>query len=392
MFNYWRTTSTELVALAPKAPFIGAKGAFVTDAEKWATANIQSHAYIEYDPVPGGSPPQRQAFSGVPAGAIQEALNAADDIRAITGLHEASLGQPSNETSGRAILARQREGDVSSYHLIDNLSRAIRHAGRILVDLIPHVYSAPRVIRTLGPDRKETQRIKVNQPTQVQQKGPDGQMQAIERIYDLTTGKYDVTVDAGPSYTTQRQEAASQMIELLRAYPQAAPIIGDLLAKNLDWPGADEIAQRLQAMLPAQLQGADPAAQEVQQQAQLMAKELAAAGARIKALEQQGENNDRELDIKAYEAETKRISALNQKQTPLEPQAVAQLTAQLVLDAMRTGVIPGGQGTESAAEEAAEPAQPEPDGDEPPPHAAMAAQEPDADEMPPHAAMAAQAA
>ncbi|WP_293907423.1 portal protein, partial [Phenylobacterium sp.] len=149
MFNYWRTTSTELVALAPKAPFIGRKGAFETDSDKWATANTQSHAYIEYD---GAEPPMRQGFAGVPAGALQEALNASDDMKAIMGLHDASLGARSNETSGRAIMARQREGDVSTFHYIDNLSRSIRHAGRILLDLIPKVYATARVVRVLVPD------------------------------------------------------------------------------------------------------------------------------------------------------------------------------------------------------------------------------------------------
>lgn len=242
MFNYWRTTSTELVALAPKAPFIGRKGTFDTDAAKWATANVQTHAYIEYD---GPEPPQRQPFAGVPAGALQEALNASDDMKAIMGLHDASLGARSNETSGRAIMARQREGDTSTFHYIDNLSRAIRHAGRILIDLIPKVYSAPRVIRVLGPDGK-ADRVAVNG----QVSGVGGQLQAVGRIYDLTTGRYDLTVRAGPSFTSRREEAASQMIDLIRAYPAAAPVIGDLLARNLDWPGADEIAERLGRLVP----------------------------------------------------------------------------------------------------------------------------------------------
>ncbi|MCA6281637.1 portal protein [Phenylobacterium sp.] len=231
MFNYWRTTSTELVALAPKAPFIGRKGAFDTDQAKWTTANSQTHAFIEYD---GPEPPHRQPFAGVPAGALQEALNAADDLKSIMGLHDASLGARSNETSGKAILARQREGDVSTFHYIDNLSRAIRHAGRILIDLIPKVYSAQRMVRILGPD---------GAPALVEVNGegtaPGG------RIFDLAAGRYDLTVRAGPSFASRREEAASQMIELIRAYPPAAPLIGDLLARNLDWPGAEEVARRL---------------------------------------------------------------------------------------------------------------------------------------------------
>lgn len=230
MFNYWRTTSTELVALAPKAPFIGRKGAFDTDQAKWASANSQTHAFIEYD---GPEPPHRQPFAGVPAGALQEALNAADDLKSIMGLHDASLGARSNETSGKAILARQREGDVSTFHYIDNLSRAIRHAGRILIDLIPKVYSTQRMVRILGPD---------GVPALAPVNGADG---GGGRVFDLSAGRYDLTVRAGPSFASRREEAASQMIELIRAYPPAAPLIGDLLARNLDWPGADEVARRL---------------------------------------------------------------------------------------------------------------------------------------------------
>lgn len=305
MFNYWRTTSTELVALAPKAPFIGRKGAFETDAGKWASANTQSHPFIEYD---GPEAPMRQGFSGVPAGALQEALNASDDMKNIMGLHDASLGAKSNETSGRAIMARQREGDVSTFHYIDNLSRAIRHAGRILVDLIPKVYSTPRVLRIIGPNG-DASKVQVNEKIVEQQQGPQGELQQVEKIYDLSAGRYDVTVKAGPSFTSRREEAATQMIELIRAYPPAAPMIGDLLAKNLDWPGADEIADRLKAMLPAQLQGESPEAQQAKQQMAQLAQALQAANAKLAEAQQNAANEARELEIKAYEAETDRMKA-----------------------------------------------------------------------------------
>lgn len=307
MFNYWRTTSTELVALAPKTPFIGRKGAFETDSAKWATANTQTHAYIEYD---GPEPPQRQPFAGPPAGAMQEALSASDDMKSIMGLYDASLGARSNETSGRAILMRQREGDVSTFHYIDNLNRALRHAGRILLDLIPKVYSTPRVIRVLGADGQASA-VAVNQePTPPGQGDAAGQLKAVEKIYDLTVGKYDVTVQAGPSFTSRREEAANQMIELIRAYPAAAPAIGDLLAKNLDWPGADEVAQRLQAMLPPQARGGDPQAQAAQAQTAKLAQALAAAQAQIAALRQDQANAARKLEIEAFEAETNRLKAM----------------------------------------------------------------------------------
>jgi len=301
MFNYWRTTSTELVALAPKAPFIGRKGAFETDSAKWATANVQSHAYIEYD---GPEPPMRQGFAGVPAGALQEALNASDDMKSIMGLYDASLGARSNETSGRAIMARQREGDVSTFHYIDNLSRAIRHAGRILLDLVPKVYATARVVRVLGPDGAA-------KAVGVAPGGQGGEaLKAIGKIYDLSAGKYDLTVRSGPSFTSRREEAATQMIELIRAYPAAAPLIGDLLARNLDWPGADEIATRLAAMLPPQAKGPAPEVEAAKAQLGQLAQALAAAKAEVAALKQDRVHEARKLEIEAFEAETNRIRAM----------------------------------------------------------------------------------
>jgi len=315
MFNYWRTTSTELVALAPKAPFIGRAGAFETDSAKWATANTQSHAYIEYD---GPEPPMRQGFAGVPAGALQEAMNASDDMKSIMGLHDASLGARSNETSGRAIMARQREGDVSTFHYIDNLSRAIRHAGRILIDLIPKVYGTSRVVRVLGPDGS-AKAVGVG-PTGGQGADPAGPLRKVEKIYDLAAGKYDLTVRAGPSFTSRREEAATQMIELIRAYPASAPVIGDLLARNLDWPGADEIAGRLAGLVPPQARGVAPEVEAAKAQMGQLAQALAAAKAEIGALKQDRAHEARKLEIEAFEAETNRMRAGVARQAPPPPQ------------------------------------------------------------------------
>lgn len=336
MFNYWRTTATELVALAPKAPFIGPKGAFDFDPN-WATANTQSHAYLEYE---GNVAPQRQAFAGVPAGALQEALNCSDDMKAIMGLYDASLGAQSNETSGRAIMARQREGDVSNFHFSDNLSRAIRHAGRIVLDLIPKVYTTERMVRILGVDGKP-QSVPINQPVILQDgqppqpapqptapgMAPQVPNGALLHVFDLTVGKYDLTVETGPSFTTQREEAANQMIELLRAFPQAAPVIGDLLAKNLDWPGAEEISQRLQALQQHQFGGTpgQPGAQpgqpgQMPPEAMAIIQKLQA---QVAALAQQNTalQADHSVDVanaqtKQFEAQTKRMQAITAASRP----------------------------------------------------------------------------
>jgi hypothetical protein len=300
MFNYWRTTSTELVALAPRVPYLGRVGTFNTDADRWATANTQSHAYLEFD----GEAPIRQPLDvGPAAGALQEALNASDDMKAIIGIYDASLGARSNETSGRAIMARQREGDVATFHFIDNLARAIRHTGRILIDLIPKVYSAERVIRVLGEDGSpKSVKINSGQPQPVM--GSDGKPQEDEQgkvmmaMHDLTLGKYDLTVTTGPSFTTRREEAAMQMTEFVRAFPAAAPVIGDILAMNLDWPGADEIAERLKSINPAlQNKGLPPEVQQMIQQGQQAIQELTQ---KVQALEA-----DKSVD--QFNAETQRM-------------------------------------------------------------------------------------
>lgn len=331
-FNYWRTTATELVALAPKAPFIGPKGSFKSDAAKWASANTETHAHIEYDVVAGGAPPQRQPFAGVPAGAIQEALNASDDMKAIIGIFDAGLGARSNETSGRAILARQKEGDVSTFHFADNLSRAIRHAGRIILDLIPHVYTQDRVVRVMGldgsprtvplgkptprmgPDGKPMMGPQMDPNSGQPVMGPDGQplIGPLTRIFDLALGKYDLTVETGPSYTTQREEAAEQMMELIRSFPQAAPVIGDLIAKNLDWPGAEEIAQRLQAMMQAHT-GA-PQGQPQQDPTKMAMVQLKAGELAVK---------QQHAQVQMYEAQTDRLRATVEAQRPVMPHVAA---------------------------------------------------------------------
>jgi hypothetical protein len=261
MHNFWRSATTELVALAPRAPFIMEEGSIPKGQEaKWQTANNRSHPFLTY--TKGSQIPQRQPFAGVPAGALQEAVSANEDMQAITGIYPSSIGARSNETSGKAILTRERQGDISNFHFIDNLSRAIEGAGRILVEIIPSVYTERETIRILGDDMKEKVVLlgqqAGNQPTQ------DGQ-----RLYDLSVGKYDVEVKTGPSYGTQREETRETLIELMRAVPQSASILGDVLIEHMDFQGADKVAKRLQMLLPPAIQkaegiqGAQPAQPQV---------------------------------------------------------------------------------------------------------------------------------
>jgi hypothetical protein len=309
MFNYWRTTATELVALAPRVPFIGEEGSFDADPN-WLTANTQSHAFLQY--ARGSQMPQRQPLDGGgAAGAMSEALAASDDMKSIMGMYDASLGQRSNETSGKAIMARQREGDISTFHFIDNLARSIRHVGCVLIDLIPKVYSGERVIRILGADDTE-------QVAKIGKKDENGPMpDGAERIYDLSVGRYDVAVDTGPSFTTRREESAQQMVEMIRAYPDAAPIIGDILVKALDWPQAEEIAERLKAMLPPQIQqqgGLPPQLQQMIQQGQEMIQKLSQENEQLKS---KAQIDMMKIEVERYKAETERMQAEQAMAGPL---------------------------------------------------------------------------
>ena len=344
-FNYWRSSATELVALAPRVPWIGRKGAFDTDQERWNTANTQSHAYLEYD---GAEAPQRISLdSGPAAGALQEALNASDDMKAVMGIYDASLGARSNETSGRAIMARQREGDVSTFHFVDNLNRAIRHTGRILIDMIPHVYSGERIIRVMGEDgtpenKPLNQQYPKTDPKTGQPVTQDGQPPApdgsnvVMAMHDLSAGKYDLTVTTGPSFTTRREEAAFQMTEMMRALPASATILGKHLAKNMDWPGADEIAEELEA-----LSAGPQIPPELQQQIEEGKQELAKLQEENAALKQDQSIDQAKLAADIQQAQVKAQNDVKIALINIEADkqiAMAKIASQKEIDTYKAGL------------------------------------------------------
>jgi hypothetical protein len=299
MFNFWRCASTELVALAPKAPWVGPQG-FVPKGheDKWNSANTRSHSYLEYVNDGKSPPPSRQSFAGVPAGALQEAMNSNDDMKSITGIFDSSIGAQSNETSGKAILARERQGDVSNFHFIDNLSRAIRYCGEILVEVIPSVYSARETIRILGEDQAQNVINLTQEAGGAFQKGIDGKPE----LYNLTVGKYDVEVSTGPSFATEREETRETLIEIMRQVPDAAPFIGDVLLDHMDFVGADKVAKRLKSLLPQPIRDAEaddvagsdnPEAAELQQQLKAKDAEMQQAQQAVMAeIEKMQKEND----------------------------------------------------------------------------------------------------
>ena len=255
MYNFWMTSATEEVSLRPKTPYIGAEGQFEGYEDEWGSANRVSHAFLQYKPVDlNGTlapPPQRQPMADVPSGVLAMAGHARDNIKATMGLYDASLGNRGTAKSGKQELAQQREGDTAQFHYQDNTNITLRHAGRCLLWMIPRYYDTPRAIRILGEDEKPGS-AKINQPV------VDPETGAVQRaMNDLTVGEYDCTITSGPSYTTMRQEAAAAMTSFGQAWPKLMDIAGDQVVRAMDWPGADEIAKRIERTIPPEIRGDD---------------------------------------------------------------------------------------------------------------------------------------
>lgn len=258
LYNYMRTASAEWLALAPKSPYLVTTEMLgdPTIKAQWDSHNTKNRPYLVYKPdakQPHG--PKREHPPEMPTAVMQETQIAAEDMKATTGIYDAGLGQKSNETSGRAILARQREGDVANYHFADNLELSMGHAGRILIDLIPKVYDNERTIRLMGDDDAE-EFAPINQVVM----GVDGVPIVLN---DLSQARFDVRVSIGPSYSTKRMETADAMLQLVQALPGVGEIGADIIAKNLDFPGADELAKRLRNIIPPHVL-ADPDDPETQ--------------------------------------------------------------------------------------------------------------------------------
>jgi len=307
MYNYWISSATEKGALESKAPYVGAEGQFEGHENQWKNANRVPFAYLEYKPVSlEGSlapPPQRNVATFAGAADIQMSQLASEDMKSVVGIYDAGLGAASNEKSGRAIIARQREADTGTYHYVDNLGRAIRHCGRVLVDVLPKYLSNAQVVRIVGID-DEDEMVPINQ----REKAEDG---SINKINDITVGRYDVIVESGPSYATKRLEAADSMMAFVQAVPAAGQAVMDLIAKAMDWPGADKIADRLRKMVPQQLLDDDENGLITPDQVDGMIQEaVMAMQAKFEASIQ-----NRETEVKEYEAQTDRMSAEAKAQT-----------------------------------------------------------------------------
>lgn len=255
LYNYAISADAEAVALQPKAPFKGTRLNFEQFEDQWETANSKNWPYLEYtpDPANGGRPPEREP-PPVSSSGIKELLAVATgDMSSVSGIYPPQLGQQSNETSGKAIIARQREGDTGTFHYMEAFARAIERVGQIVIDLIPHVYDTERTLRVVGDDGKA---IKLDINKQIID--PNGDGIATTMFNDVTIGTYQLSVEMGPSYSTKREEAREGMQVLMQSLgQQVAPLLADLYVQGQDFPLAKQIAGRLRHLLPPQIAQAE---------------------------------------------------------------------------------------------------------------------------------------
>lgn len=313
MDNVMASKQMESIGLIPKAKFLIANGQVKEYKAIWDNAHVDDFPYLPYDPMSldGTAVPPPTPITFEPAvQAITEArMQLTDARKAILGIYDAQLGARSNENSGRGILARKQQGELGNFHYVDNLTRAIRHLGRILIDLIPKIYDTARVLRIIGEDGTPDT-VMVN-GSQLPQNDP--RLEGVKHMYDLGVGTYDVTVSAGPSYQTKRMEAVASQLDFVKALPpQTQVLFLDLIAGNMDWPQSEKFAERAKKALPPGMadddENAEPIPPQAKQQLVQQQQMIAALTERLNAATEIVQTKKLEMDTK-LEIEKLKIEA-----------------------------------------------------------------------------------
>lgn len=340
MYNFWTSSAVEFVALQGKQPYLAEAAAIQGYEPFWDNLNSSNLPYLPYNGTDGeGRPiqaPQRQQPPVMAQAYMQGMQVASEEMKMASGQYDASIGAKSNETSGRAIMARQRQGDNATFHFIDNIARSIRYTGKILVDLIPKIYDTARVVRILGEDGNEDKAEINPEQREAVVRTKDSLTGEIKEIYNPNVGRYDVIVTVGPSYGTKRQEAFDAMIELSGRNPQLMQVAGDLIMKASDMPMAEQLAERLEKTLPPGLleskeDGPTPKEMALEQQVQQIGQALENAAGHVQQLENQLKDKDKELTIKAFAEDTKRLQAMSAGMTPEQIQLLVNQAVQAAL-------------------------------------------------------------
>ena len=294
MYNFWTTSITESIALAPKAKWLLAEGQDEGHENEWAMANIKAMPVLRYKQTDiDGKPapaPQRLQPEAPPAGIMAAAQGITQDLQQVIGIFDPSQ-LPQGNISGKALQGQQQQVDMVNFHYYDNLTRSIRHTGRVILDLIPKIYDRQRVLRIIGDDGKP-ELLTINEYGQDEE--------GVNRVLnDVTVGEYDVVMDTGPGYNSKRQEAVDSMMTLLQADPSLMQQAGDLIFRNMDFPGAETIADRLAVNNPlAQIDDKSKVPAQVQMQLKNLQAQLQQAQQVNQQLQQDLEFNKSVAQIK----------------------------------------------------------------------------------------------
>jgi hypothetical protein len=324
MYNYWQTSLTESIALAPKAKWLLAEGQDEGHENEWAQANIKSMPVLRYKQTDingkEAPAPQRLQPEPPPAGVIAAAMSIDKDLQSVVGIFDPSQ-LPQGNMSGKAIRGQQMQQDMTNFHYYDNLVRSMKHTGRIILDLIPKIYDRERVLRIIGYDGKP-EMVTLNQRTQ-------DEMGVEKVLNDVTVGEYDVYMDTGPGYQSKRQEAVEAMMPMISTNQELFNLAGDLVFRNMDFPGAEVIADRLAANNPlAQIDEKSEIPPQIQMQLMQAQKQIADMQQMIAAMElekqyrsdvemlrQDGETKRKLMDVtsRAYNTDTINEAKVNQQ-------------------------------------------------------------------------------
>ena len=356
MLNYSYSEAVQTVALQNKAPYMAAAEAIESFEDEWKNANVTAPLYLPFNaydddgnPLPA---PSRQETPQLAVAQVQLMQIATDQLRAASGQHASNFGIKSEAKSGIGIERLKVQGDTATFHFPDNFRRSLHYEARVIVDLIQRVYDVRRVERTIGLDGKESSAVLEPElrPGEYREiPSEDGDADKIVRLFNPGLMQYDITIDTGPSYSTQRQEGFSAMMEIASGAPAIMEKAGDLVFEAADFPMADKIAARLRRALPPGLTEDDPTAtlqqqlgeaQQIIEQGSAQNEALQAEVARLKA-ERSGKVIDNqaklliakgEQDVDAYRAETDRIAAVQAPATMLDPAALQAVIMQSLRD------------------------------------------------------------
>jgi hypothetical protein len=298
LYNYARSMHAEVVGLQPKAPYLVTPKQIAGLEEFWQAANASNSPYLPYNPDEKAGAPQRMQPPVSPSGIVAELQISSDDMKNTTGIYDASLGARSNETSGVAIQERQQEAQMSTSVYADNMVKAIHQCGRVMVAQIPFIYDTERIIHVLGEDDNE-KAVTINKVV--------SEAFGYSMENNLTMGKYEARIGVGPSYDTLREAASDGMIAFISAYPQAALVTADLVAKAQSWPDADKFAARLRKALPPGVIDAEDLPEDEQQQlmqGQQQAQQMQQMQQQVQQMQLQLAMADAQAKVKKTEADT----------------------------------------------------------------------------------------